>query len=109
MASRKVHSLSIVRMIMECCGKKRAQLLQTIPASRTRVPGEQSSSQRQAVRDAPVYFQYVGNNGLTVIGGKTNIVYRFDRPGMVVAVDPRDKRALEAVSSLREVKGLLPA
>ena len=93
---------------MECCGKKRAQLLQTTPASRTLVREERSSSQRQVVRDAPVYFQYVGNRGLTVIGGKTNIVYRFDRPGIILAVDPRDKRALEAVSTLKLVKNLEP-
>ena len=89
---------------MMCCGQKRAQLLQTSRDSRTPVPGETSALQHQASGVDPVYFQYVGKTGLTVIGRETHVLYRFDRPGMVVIVDARDKRSLESVPTLRQVK-----
>ena len=87
---------------MTCCGQKRAQLVQTSRASQR--PEERSLSQPQALRGDPVYYQYVGKTGLTVIGRETRKIYRFDNPGMVVAVDVRDKRSLEAVPTLRQVK-----
>lgn len=68
-----------------CCGKKRAELLQT----------------GQANQPAPVYFQYVGNTGLTVQGRETRKRYRFDHPGAVVAVDVEDRPSLASVPNLR--------
>jgi hypothetical protein len=50
------------------------------------------------------YFQYLGKTGVTVIAPRTRKRYRFDRTGAVVAVDPRDQRALAAVPTLRQVK-----
>jgi hypothetical protein len=75
---------------MPCCGKKRAQARQT--------------TQTRSERDSPAYFQYLGKTGLTVIGSRTRQRYRFDRPGAVVAVDPRDRRALVDVPTLRQVR-----
>lgn len=90
---------------MSCnCGKKRAQPLQTTQASRVLEPGERTSLQHRPEHDTLAYFQYVGKTGLTVIGPKTRKRYRFDNHGAVVAADPRDKRALAAVPTLREVR-----
>ena len=69
---------------MSCCGKKREQL--------------------RPEDDSPAYFQYIGKTGLTVMGPRTRKRYRFDNPGAVVVVDPRDKHALAAVPALREVE-----
>jgi hypothetical protein len=55
-------------------------------------------------RDAPVYFQYTGRTGMTVIGRETRSRYRFNSPGAVVAVDVRDQFALAAVPNLRQVQ-----
>jgi hypothetical protein len=89
---------------MSCCGEKRAQLLKTNKARQVPKHKERTSSQNQPAGNTLVYFQYVGNKKLTVIGRKTRRLYRFDRPGAVLAVDFRDKRALEAVPSLRLVR-----
>jgi hypothetical protein len=89
---------------MPCCGSKRAQLSRTTEPPRAPEPAGGPSSQRQPERATPVYFQYVGKLRLVVIGRETRKVYRFDGPDAVVAVDPRDRRALTAVPALREVK-----
>ncbi len=89
---------------MSCCGDKRAQLLKTAEASQVLEQKERTPSQHQSARDTLVYFEYVGKKGLTVIGRETRRLYRFDRPGALVAVDNRDKRALEAVPTLRPVR-----
>lgn len=77
---------------MTCCGDKRAQLNQT----------------RQEIEPGtlvdPVFFQYIGRTGLTVIGRETRIRYRFDNPGAVVAIDKRDQLALSFVPNLRQVR-----
>ena len=77
---------------MPCCGDKRAQLH---PASQ--VPAE---------HNPPVYFQYTGKTGMTVIGRETRLRYRFDQPGAVLAVDARDKAAFVTVPNLRQVDGV---
>lgn len=51
-------------------------------------------------RPKPV-FEYLGATALTVIGPASGLRYRFDRPGAALAVDPRDRAALEAVPLLR--------
>jgi hypothetical protein len=89
---------------MSCCGNKRAQLSRTTEPPRVPEPTRRTSSQRQPERDTPVYFQYLGKTGLTVMGPKTHKFYRFDGPGAVVEVDPRDQRALAAVPALRPVR-----
>jgi len=68
------------------------------------VPGDRVSLQRRAERDSPAFFQYLGQTGLTLIGPRTGKRYRFDGPGAVVAVDPKDQRALAGVTLLRQVR-----
>jgi hypothetical protein len=53
-----------------------------------------------AARTKPL-FEYVGATALTVIGPASGLRYRFDRPGARLAIDPRDRIALEAVPLLR--------
>jgi hypothetical protein len=77
---------------MACCGDKRAQVNLT---RQQLEPGKQSD---------PVFFQYTGRTGLTVIGRETGLRYRFDSPGAVIAVDGRDRLALTFVPNLRQVK-----
>jgi hypothetical protein len=89
---------------MSCCGKGRAKLLQTIQANQMLEPGKQTSLQNQSERHSPIYFQYIGKTGLTVLGRETRNRYRFDGPGAVVAVDVRDQLAMTAVPNLRQVK-----
>lgn len=82
---------------MSCCGEKRAQLLKTTEAGRVLQREKWTSSKHQPTGNTPVHFQYIGKKKLTVIGRETHRLYRFDRPGAVVALDKRDQHALEAV------------
>lgn len=75
---------------MPCCGDKRVQVRQV--------------NQPRAEDNTPVYFQYTGQTGMTVIGRESRLRYRFDTTGAVLAVDARDKSALLAVPNLRMVK-----
>ena len=77
---------------MSCCGDKRAQLNLT---------REELEPEKQA---DPVFFQYTGRTGLTVIGRESGLRYRFDSSGAVVAIDVRDRLALSFVPNLRQVK-----
>lgn len=89
---------------MSCCGSKRAQLRQATQVSQVLEPGKRTSLQHQPERHSPVYFRYIGKTRLTVMGPETHIRYRFRSPRAVVAVDPRDQRALAAVPTLRQVR-----
>ena len=53
-----------------------------------------------APRARPV-FEYVGATALTVIGPASGLRYRFERTGARLAVDPRDRGALDHVAQLR--------
>ena len=89
---------------MPCCGKKRTQARRETQTGRAPEPAEKAVSQPNPVRDSAPRFQYLGKTGLTVIGPRTGRRYRFDRPGAVVTVDPRDWRSLAAVSVLKQVR-----
>lgn len=89
---------------MPCCGKKRSQVRRKTQTRRAPEPTERTASQPQPEPDSVVYFQYLGKMGLTVIAPRTRKRYRFDRTGAVIAVDPRDRRALASVSALRQVR-----
>ncbi len=54
-------------------------------------------------RQFTVCFEYVGQTGLTAVGGATRRSYRFDRPGARVIVDPRDRPSLAGVPNLRQL------
>ncbi len=87
---------------MPCCGGGRR-------AAGTPSPARGSSSRVGAARGEPVrrgpwaYFQYVGTRGIRVRAPASGITYRFDTPGKVLLVDPRDRRALAGVPDLRQV------
>ena len=82
---------------MSCCGKSRAQLFSAGTASRP-TGADASSSRRYSVQ-----FEYIGRTGLTAIGPISGNRYRFDRPGAVLVVDPRDRPGLASVPALRMV------
>jgi len=50
-----------------------------------------------------LYVEYIGKTGLTVISPATGQRYRFDRPGMRLQIDPRDRLWLATVPNLRQV------
>lgn len=93
---------------MSCCGEKRAQLSKKPNRSRVLDQKERAISGSPEAQDTPAYFQYVGQKTLTVLGRETRKIYRFDKPGVVAAVDRRDQRALEAVPTLRLLKKSTP-
>ena len=88
---------------MPCCGKKRVQSRRKTLTRRATKPAERTVLLPQPEPGSPPHFQYVGKTGLTVMGPRTHKRYRFDRPGAIVVVDPRDERALAAVSILKQV------
>jgi hypothetical protein len=49
-----------------------------------------------------VFFEYLGNTGMTVVGPVTGKRYRFDRPGARVEVDLHDRQSLARVPGLRQ-------
>jgi hypothetical protein len=55
------------------------------------------------MRYSHAFFEYVGPTAMTVTGGATGRQYRFDRPGMRVAVEPTDENSLRRVPHLRRV------
>ncbi len=46
-------------------------------------------------------FEYVGKTGLTVVSPMTGRRYRFERPGAVLEIDPRDRPWMSFVPQLR--------
>lgn len=55
---------------------------------------------------AILQYQYVGRTGLTVVSPTTGRQYRFDRPGAVQSVDPRDRQWLERTPNVRPARRL---
>ncbi len=87
-----------------CCGKSRAQFQARIPSSPPpRVATQTVGPPPQFVRYPGMTFEYTGLTGLTVAGPVTGRVYRFDRPGARVEVDPRDRPSIAAIPILRLV------
>ena len=87
---------------MACCGDKRKKASQAVRASQASKPKEVTVPQPES--DPRVYFQYVGETALTIVGPNSRKRYRFDRPSAVVEVDPRDKRAFSGVTVLRQAQ-----
>jgi len=87
---------------MSCCGKQRQRFSTSKPShSHQR---ERAASQTQSRPSAYAYFQYTGPTGLSVRAPSSGSRYRFEGSGAVVAVDPRDRRALAALPQLRQVR-----
>ena len=89
---------------MPCCGQQKTDFGFGPSGVRTRTSTTNNTA-RPAHRYA-VYFEYVGNTGLTVFGSATNKKYRFERNGSRVEVDPRDRPSLSKVPKLREVNSM---
>ena len=88
---------------MPCCGQQKTDLGYSSHAVKSRKATNNSA--RPAHRYS-VYFEYVGNTGLTVFGSATKKKYRFNGPGSRVQVDPRDRPSLSKVPNLREVTSI---
>jgi hypothetical protein len=90
---------------MSCCGQQRQRFsVGTASADQTR--RRQADAKPMGPRpSAYAYFQYTGSTGLTVRAPNTRSSYRFQGAGAIVAVDPKDRRALAAVRHLRQVRG----
>ncbi len=86
-----------------CCGSHRAELSKKMQAGQAPETGAQSPDQGQPGSSTPVYFQYIGKTGITVLGRATRNLYRFDGSGATVAVDARDKWGMSFVPNLRQV------
>ena len=79
---------------MSCCGGNRGP-----------VQGAVADPRMQAgFHESGVTFEYVGEFGLTVIGGITRCAYVFREPGARVAVDRRDVLSLLSIPVLRRVQ-----
>ena len=87
-----------------CCGKKRALSRKKKRNQQVSKTEENTNIQPKQEHDSLAHFQYLGKTGLTVTAPRTRKRYRFDYPGAIVAIDPRDRRAMAAVSILRPVE-----
>lgn len=85
---------------MACCGDKRRQIYPDA-ASSVSPQAESAVSLSRVVDPSYVYFEYVGQRGLTVRGSITGQIYRFASPGVRVAVDRRDAPSVNAIPKLR--------
>jgi hypothetical protein len=88
---------------MPCCGQQKTDFGFSPQAVKTRPSTNAGGSSGYRYS---VYFEYVGNTGLTVFGSATNKKYRFNGPGSRVQVDPRDRPSLAKVPNLREVTSI---
>ena len=83
---------------MSCCGRGT-----TTPGGAGRA-GSGRRLRRDRREDRPSHIQYTGPTHLTAVGPFSGRSYHFASPGAVLAVDPRDRRSLEAVPGLRRVR-----
>jgi hypothetical protein len=83
-----------------CCGRGR----EAPSASPGRAaPKRASGAVAHGIR-VGVTFVYGGNTALTVTGPVSGLIYRFDRPGARLIVDPRDCNAMRSVPHLARSK-----
>ena len=90
---------------MACCGTMRQQFQNGVRQQQTGMGPltESVSPQRRGfLAQTPLYFEYLGDTGLTAVGPITGRRYRFNGPGARVAVDSRDAPSMRAVPNLRE-------
>jgi hypothetical protein len=81
---------------MPCCGKSGPSYMGTANQLTSDAP-------TAPVRpEATLVFEYVGHTGLTVFGPVTGRRYRFDAPGVRVAVAASDRAGLARVAVLRQ-------
>jgi len=85
-----------------CCGKKRAAAGSAVP-NRATTDQSRNTPAGSATSSSVAYFQYVGGRMLTVLGEASGQMYHFVGHGALVAVDPRDRRALAVIPGLKEM------
>jgi hypothetical protein len=90
---------------MSCCGRQQQPFMGIPAVSQPPSPIPTHHPQGAAASHPPLFFEYVGRTGLTVIGPITGRRYRFDQRGSRVAVDPADEPSMAAVPQLRQVAG----
>jgi hypothetical protein len=88
---------------MACCGQKRQQISRANPVQRGSNPALPSNLSRPAAQARTTAFQYLGKTALTAVGPVSGRHYRFNYPGAIVEVDPRDQGSLATVPNLRQV------
>lgn len=81
---------------MSCCGKQRANWKGELP----RIP------RAQPVTPLVVYFRYLGNQTIDVVGSATGRTYSFSGAGATAAVDPKDAPFLASVPLMVQVSDL---
>lgn len=87
------------------CGTKRNQLMhqqQTSLYTGKEIP----ETLPPGIEKSEVYFKYTGISGLTVRGGVSGKIYRFNHSMAVIAVDYRDAPGMYAVPMLQKIKAL---
>lgn len=80
---------------MPCCGRNSGKAAGMI--ANPRMEASQSAGH------SGVIFEYVGESGLTALGGFTRRKYMFPSPGSRVTADRRDTLSLRAIPVLRQV------
>ena len=96
---------------MSCCGKKREQFTSgppnrphsVSPVRYPAVPQMPARPSRPGPLQSRVFFEYVGQTALTVVGRATGKQYRFERRGARLEVDLRDRLSMTAVPHLRQL------
>lgn len=79
------------------CGNKRTEFKQqnAVVAAQVKTPIPSTQQKTNSV------FEYTGKTALTVMGNITGRRYRFNRPGDLQSIDPRDAEGMVAVPVLR--------
>ncbi|MEP6845853.1 MAG: hypothetical protein ABI861_07610 [Panacibacter sp.] len=79
------------------CGKKRTEYNQQNNSTATQIKTPMPHTQQ----NINTVFEYTGKTALTVMGNITGRRYRFNRPGDMQSIDPRDAGGMTAVPVLR--------
>lgn len=77
-----------------CCGRTTHA---AVPLARNANPNVSAPN----VRSSPVRFEYTGKTALTVVSPLTAKKYRFQAPGAILEVDPRDRSWIAFVPHLK--------
>lgn len=100
---------------MSCCGKKRAEFQSTTQAHKAHEASQgvysgeftnDNASPLRSIQVVATYFEYTGNNALTVQGPITGKRYRFSGPGARVGIDNRDAPSVAGVPNLKRVRNI---
>jgi hypothetical protein len=84
---------------MNCCGKKRKEMLETVKHSMVQVSANEVSS-TFAIENPQNIFEYTGDYFLTIPGTATGKNYHFKRKGEKLNVDYADSYSMMAERDL---------